>query len=326
MQLKLSDAITIFEREKEYLFCSEEKKITLLKNDFVKLKIEKLLEHRVINLDDIEEREWNRFCKVLYKNRFLIETTDMQEPVSEIDYCNYRYLSYRKKDAIGIQNDIKNRRILIVGVGGIGQVALQHLVASGFRKFEIVDFDVVKQSNFNRQFLVDGTQIEQKKTTAVCENLRKTYDDLEIGIHNISISDSRDFLDVFCNIEKIDMILCAADRPSNEIIRKIIVKKSIDDNIPCAFCGVGNLYGEVGPILVTTIAKEKYLENLESKKEALYSPILEGSICYTNSLVAILISYEIFKLFAERENLLVREKTLIYNLSAMKCIKERVWK
>lgn len=48
---------------------------------------------------------------------------------------------------------VKNTRILLVGVGGVGGYALEALVRSGFFHITIVDGDTIDESNLNRQIL-----------------------------------------------------------------------------------------------------------------------------------------------------------------------------
>ena len=48
---------------------------------------------------------------------------------------------------------IKNIRVLLVGVGGVGGYTLEALVRSGFQNLTIVDGDTIDESNLNRQII-----------------------------------------------------------------------------------------------------------------------------------------------------------------------------
>ena len=50
-------------------------------------------------------------------------------------------------------NLIKNKTVLIIGLGGVGGYALEALVRSGIGKVIIVDNDKVDVSNLNRQVI-----------------------------------------------------------------------------------------------------------------------------------------------------------------------------
>jgi sulfur carrier protein ThiS adenylyltransferase len=72
-------------------------------------------------------------------------------------------------------------KVGIAGAGGLGSNCAQYLVRSGFKKFRIVDFDMVENSNLNRQFFFAG-QVGRKKVEALKENLLSINPDLEIEI------------------------------------------------------------------------------------------------------------------------------------------------
>ena len=47
-------------------------------------------------------------------------------------------------------NKLKNSRVIIFGVGGVGGYVIEALTRSGFKQIEIVDFDSVSNRNINR--------------------------------------------------------------------------------------------------------------------------------------------------------------------------------
>ncbi len=70
-------------------------------------------------------------------------------------------------------------RIAVAGAGGLGSNAAHMLVRSGFTQLVIVDFDVVSDSNLNRQFFFPD-QIGQRKVEALRENLLRINPDVQI--------------------------------------------------------------------------------------------------------------------------------------------------
>ena len=67
---------------------------------------------------------------------------------------------------------IKNKSVLIVGLGGVGGSAILSLVRSGIGKVIIIDFDSVDISNINRQLIAFNDSVRRKKTD-VCEEVIK---------------------------------------------------------------------------------------------------------------------------------------------------------
>lgn len=51
------------------------------------------------------------------------------------------------------QEKLKNSKMLIVGLGGLGCAASQYLAAAGFGQLILLDFDIVSLSNLQRQVL-----------------------------------------------------------------------------------------------------------------------------------------------------------------------------
>ena len=58
---------------------------------------------------------------------------------------------------------IQSKKILLIGVGGVGSAALEALVRNGFNNIDIVDFDTVDISNLNRQLITTNDNIGNLK-------------------------------------------------------------------------------------------------------------------------------------------------------------------
>ena len=63
------------------------------------------------------------------------------------------------------QQKLVQARVLIVGIGGLGNPMLAYLAAAGIKTIGIIDDDVVERSNLHRQTLFHDTALGQKKTT-----------------------------------------------------------------------------------------------------------------------------------------------------------------
>ena len=74
---------------------------------------------------------------------------------------------------------LESVRVGIAGAGGLGSNCAMHLVRSGVKHITIADFDVVNESNLNRQFFFRD-QIGQKKVEAIKANLLRIEPDADI--------------------------------------------------------------------------------------------------------------------------------------------------
>lgn len=72
-------------------------------------------------------------------------------------------------------------KIGIAGAGGLGSNVAVNLVRSGVDEIKIADFDVIEQSNLNRQFYFKD-QIGQNKVNALFENLKRINPQIKLQI------------------------------------------------------------------------------------------------------------------------------------------------
>ncbi len=82
---------------------------------------------------------------------------------------------------------LKEKKVGIAGAGGLGSNAAMALVRVGLGHLLIADFDVVEESNLNRQFYF-WHQVGMKKADAIFANLLKINPDLDIQSLNIKLN------------------------------------------------------------------------------------------------------------------------------------------
>ena len=61
------------------------------------------------------------------------------------------------------QKRLKNARVLVIGAGGLGSPTLLYLAAAGVGTIGIVEFDVVDESNLQRQIIHGQSDIGRSK-------------------------------------------------------------------------------------------------------------------------------------------------------------------
>lgn len=88
------------------------------------------------------------------------------------------------------QLKLKSAKVLIVGSGGLGSPALLYLAAAGVGTLGIVDFDVVDDSNLQRQVIFGVESIGKLKVEAARERLLALNPHLNIILHNTHINSS----------------------------------------------------------------------------------------------------------------------------------------
>ncbi len=82
-------------------------------------------------------------------------------------------------------NKIKQQKILLVGVGGVGSFALETLVRNGFTNITIIDFDKIDITNLNRQLITNNQNIGHSKVIAGILRSKSINPDILIdGIEN----------------------------------------------------------------------------------------------------------------------------------------------
>ena len=70
-------------------------------------------------------------------------------------------------------SELANKKILIVGAGGIGCELIKTLICSGAKNFSIVDMDTIEKTNLNRQFLFNEMSISKYKSEMVMKRVQE---------------------------------------------------------------------------------------------------------------------------------------------------------
>ena len=68
-------------------------------------------------------------------------------------------------------NKIKDKNILVIGLGGVGGYVVESLIRSGVENIVLVDFDTIDETNLNRQIIATRSNINKKKTDAFYERI-----------------------------------------------------------------------------------------------------------------------------------------------------------
>jgi molybdopterin/thiamine biosynthesis adenylyltransferase/rhodanese-related sulfurtransferase len=94
------------------------------------------------------------------------------------------------------QKRLKNAKVLVVGAGGLGSPALLYLAAAGVGTLGIVDFDVVDESNLQRQVIHGQSDIGHPKAESARDSIREINPYVEVILHKTRL-DSDNAMEVF---------------------------------------------------------------------------------------------------------------------------------
>jgi len=75
---------------------------------------------------------------------------------------------------------LKEMRVLVVGVGGVGAYAAESIVRAGIGHIVIVDADEVSESNINRQLIALHSTIGKPKVEVLAERLKDINPSLDV--------------------------------------------------------------------------------------------------------------------------------------------------
>ncbi len=97
-----------------------------------------------------------------------------------------RYARHLSLPEIGLkgQKQLKNSSVITIGTGGLGSPLLIYLAAAGVGRIGIVDFDLVEDSNLQRQIIHTTTSIGTEKTNSAKKHLLKINPYCKIDLFN----------------------------------------------------------------------------------------------------------------------------------------------
>ena len=114
---------------------------------------------------------------------------------------------------------LKNSRVAIFGIGGVGGYTLEALVRAGVGEIDIIDSDEVATSNINRQILATTKTVGEKKVDVAQRRAKEINPDVKINKFDIFYLPETAHLFDF---NKFDYVVDAIDTVSGkmELIRR----------------------------------------------------------------------------------------------------------
>lgn len=144
-----------------------------------------------------------------------------------------RYSRHLILDEVGMegQRRLKNAKVLCVGTGGLGSPLLLYLAAAGVGRLGIVDFDVVDESNLQRQIIHTTADVGKKKVVSAKEKINAINPNVQIDIYEEPLT-SENALDI---MKPYDVVVDGTDNfPTRYLV-----------NDACVMLGIPNVYGSI---------------------------------------------------------------------------------
>ena len=161
---------------------------------------------------------------------------DATAPAGAVSLTNdevKRYSRHLILPEVGLegQKKLKAASVLLIGAGGLGSPAALYLAAAGVGRLGIVDFDVVDESNLQRQVLHSTADVGRSKLASASARLLALNPGLQIDAHEVMLN-SKNALELFAPY---DVILDGTDNfPTRYLV-----------NDACVLLGKPNAYGSI---------------------------------------------------------------------------------
>jgi sulfur-carrier protein adenylyltransferase/sulfurtransferase len=160
----------------------------------------------------------------------------VESPNGSVDLSNEEIARYSRhlimpEVALEGQKQLKQARVLTIGAGGLGSPLAMYLAAAGIGTIGVVDFDVVDESNLQRQIIHGTSDLGRPKL----ESARETIEDINPNVNVETFGEplsSENALEIF---EDFDVIVDGTDNfPTRYLV-----------NDASVLTGKPNVYGSI---------------------------------------------------------------------------------
>ncbi len=133
------------------------------------------------------------------------EPAPLVEPADELTIDEVRrYSRHLIIPDVGMsgQKRLKNAKVLCVGAGGLGSPSLMYLAAAGVGTLGIVEFDVVDESNLQRQIIHGQSDIGRPKAESARDAVLEINPYVQVNLHTDRL-DSSNVMELFSQYDLI---------------------------------------------------------------------------------------------------------------------------
>ncbi|EHJ01782.1 UBA/THIF-type NAD/FAD binding protein [Clostridium sp. DL-VIII] len=219
--------------------------IFLLKQCIKPVDVNKLINLCVLE-SRIDRQNINETVNCLLNERYLVDYSDYCD-ILHNELFNRQVLFFSMfnsfSKATSMIKVMKEKRIVILGVGAIGCNVANQLIKAGINKLTLVDSDTVEYTNLHRQLLFKNSDVGSLKTDAAKRNLLEVNLNADIKTINIYINNEDNLEPI---IKECDLVLCTMDKPTRNIVNNVCVRN--DKSI--LFAGFSEYVGMIGPFII----------------------------------------------------------------------------
>ena len=161
----------------------------------------------------------------------LVDSPNGEVQLSNDEIARYSRHLIMPEVALDGQKQLKAAKVLTVGTGGLGSPLALYLAAAGVGTLGIVDFDVVDESNLQRQILHGTSDVGRPKVESARDRINDINPNVNVVVHEEALT-SENALEIFADYDVI------VDGTDNFPTRYLV-------NDACVLLGKPNVYGSI---------------------------------------------------------------------------------
>lgn len=143
----------------------------------------------------------------------------------------------RTETLIGFDNmnKLKNAKVIVFGVGGVGGYVIEALTRSGINQIDIVDFDTISITNLNRQIIALHSTVGKLKIDVMKERMLDINPNIVVNTYPVYLDDTN--IESF-NLSQYDYVIDAIDSVTSKLL---LIEYCVKNNIKIiSSMGTGN--------------------------------------------------------------------------------------
>ena len=212
---------------------------------------------------------------------------------------NYRYHRQTLLPEIGEegQKKLKQARVLIVGVGGLGCPIALYLAMAGVGRLGLIDDDMVSISNLHRQVLYDEADIGQPKAECAARHLHQKNSDIELIAYPMRLTEEN----AETLIRDYDIVIDGCDNHATRYLTSDVCHRL---QKPYVYAAIGAFQGQVS-ILCYGHDAPTYRTLFPDEESMLALKVGKGVIGTTPAVVGSIAANEALKLIVDYDEALI---------------------